>query len=55
MNGTELRKRRKERGMGQRELSRLSRVPQQAISAAENGREVLSRGATRRLEQALQK
>jgi transcriptional regulator with XRE-family HTH domain len=55
MDGFELRKRRKDQGLGQRGLSKASGVPQQVISAAENGRTPLSRGAARRLEQALQK
>jgi predicted transcriptional regulator len=53
MDGTELKKRRKERGLGQRELSKSSGVPQQVISAAENGCVRLPRGAARKLDEVL--
>jgi len=53
MNGAELKKRRTTQGLGQRELAKVSGVPQQMISAAENGRVQLSRGAARRLDEAL--
>ena len=54
MDAAELKKRRKAQGLGQRGLSKASGVPQQVISAAESGR-TISRGAARKLEQALQR
>ena len=53
MDGAELKKRRKAQGLGQRALAKASGVPQQVISAAENGRVELPRGAARKLEEAL--
>jgi len=53
VDGVELKNRRKEQGLGQRELSKASGVPQQVISAAENGRIRFPRGAARKLEEAL--
>jgi transcriptional regulator with XRE-family HTH domain len=55
MTGEELKKRRKERGLAQRELSKASGVAQKTISQAENGRAQLSRGSAQKLEQALQR
>ena len=55
MDGAELKKRRKAQGLGQRELAKSSGIDQQMISAAENGRLRLSRGAAQKLDQALKK
>ncbi len=53
MTAEELKKKRKASGMGQRGLAKASGIPQKVISAAENGRTRLSRGAVRRLQTAL--
>jgi transcriptional regulator with XRE-family HTH domain len=53
MDGTQLRNRRVEKGLGQRKLSKLSGMPQREISKIENGTLKLRDKQATRLTKAL--
>jgi predicted transcriptional regulator len=53
MNGEELRNQRREKGLGQRKLSKLSGVPQREISKVESGTLKLRDKQASRITEAL--
>jgi transcriptional regulator with XRE-family HTH domain len=55
MDGQELREKRKSRGLGQRELAKLSGVSQREISGVESGRKRARDKVAKRLSEALKK
>jgi transcriptional regulator with XRE-family HTH domain len=53
MEGQELKEKRQAKGLGQRELARISGIPQRDISRIEGGRKKASEGAAKKLSEAL--